>query len=782
MTVWLRVPLPAAVLLLLIVAGPASAASTPTVGGLVPDPATIQTRASTPVKVTIAIPDPRVITTGVFLQRLNADGTITNLGVMRDDGTNGDAVSGDRIFTLTRTFNEPQTGTIRLRASAAFLGIVRRVVSEVLTVGVGVVVPPAFGATIAGAGNTTLIVAPDSIDVEIVAGIAAASSTAIVAPVGNLPLAAAVNITFESTEVDGALLPPIEPLQITVPAPAGTAPGQPFIIAQQMLVDAPDGSGLRPGLIATAAASAVGGTIQTQASPLPGIRHGGTYAVVAATGSGFVTGTVTLAGVIQPGVAVSSNTNPLVAVTNDEGEFSLFISGGAFTLTAFHPLRGARGTATGDIVVHNSTVVKNVALIPLDTPVVSRDGLRNAGFERCTESDDDARGHITGSWIFAGNVRAARQFQALSGASIPPTEGKCLAVLSTGTDSTSSTATLRQRFIVPAGVQTLRVDYQFVSEELGDWIGSAFDDVFEARVTTPEGDTVVTRVKITDFFDPVTFRAKTGSFVAVGNCVAGGDDVCGRTGWRTADVDLSRFATIDRPVTVDLELAVSDRGDNLFDTFVLVDNIRFGTVWIDAKIVSGAAADVERVEEDVRQSTEVLSQAGLNVQLRRVLAIADPVVIDVDTTWAPGILPCPNALQIDGRVTAEAARAMLLARSGTPTDLNLYYVRSSTRVFDGVPKVVNLAAYAIGPDEFCNEVTLQRNAGMFQMDRALGRFGVLPHEIGHILIGADPFSSTLEHKVDPSNLMIGSGVSATGVVNRHQSTNIHRPGNLLIVP
>lgn len=63
MTVWLRVPLPAAVLVLLIVAGPASAASTPTVGGLVPDPATIQTRASTPVKVTIAIPDPRVITT-----------------------------------------------------------------------------------------------------------------------------------------------------------------------------------------------------------------------------------------------------------------------------------------------------------------------------------------------------------------------------------------------------------------------------------------------------------------------------------------------------------------------------------------------------------------------------------------------------------------------------------------------------------------------------------------------------------------------------------------------
>lgn len=783
-TAWLRLPLPVAVVSLLFVACPASAS--PTVGGLVPDPTTIQIKAPTPVKVTVAITDPRVINTGVFLQRINADGSITNLGVMRDDGTNGDAVSGDRIFTLTRTFNEPQTGTIRLRASAAFRGVVRRVLSEVLTVAVGVLVPPTFGATIPGAGNTTLIVPPQSIDVEIVAGIAATPLATIVAPVGNLPLAAAVNITFESTELNGSLLPPTQPLQIAVPAPAGTAPGQTFIVAQQALVDAPDGTGLRRGLIATAAAAAVGGSIETQASVLPGIRQGGTYAVVTATGSRFVTGVVALAGVIQPGVVVSSNTNPLVAVTDETGQFSLFISGAPFTLTAFHPLRGARGTATGNIAGPGSTVEAGIALTPLQIPVVSRDGIRNAGFERCAGADGDGRGNITGSWAFAGAVRALSQFQALSGATILPTEGKCLAVLSTGTDSQSSGATLQQRFIVPAGVQTLRFDFQFVSEELEEWIGSAFNDVFEARVTTPEADTLVTRVQVNDFFDPATFGVRTGQFVPIGDCVAGGDDTCGRTGWRTAELDLSRFATVERPVTVDLVLTVSDRGDNLFDTLVLIDNIRFGTVWIDAKIISGANANVQRVQNEVRQSTEVLSQAGLNVQLRRVLLIADPAnLTDVDTTWAPGIDPCPNALQIDGRLTPEEAQAMLLARSATPTDVNVYYVRSSTRRFNGVPHIVGLAGYAIGPDEFCNEVTLQRNAGVFQMDFALGRLGVLPHEIGHVIIGADPYSSTLEHNVlliDPSNLMISSGVPANAVVNRNQSTNIHRLGNSLILP
>jgi len=776
----LVVPAISAVLVVLSVS-PGGAA--PTVGALAADPSTVQINAPTPVTVTIPISDPSVIPTGVLLQRINASGSVTNLGIMRDDGTGGDAVAGDRIFALTVTFTETQTGRIRLQASAAFRGVLKRVVSAPLGIGVGVLLPPTFGAAIPGPGNTTLVVPPQSIDVEIVAGIAAAPPTTIVAPVGNLPLAAAVEITFDATELNGSLLPPVQPLEITVPAPAGTPPGAEFIVAQQTLVDATDGSGPRTGLIATAAATANGGAISTRASALPGIRQGGTYAVVTATGSGFATGVVTQGGLIQPGVVVSSDTNPLVAVTDELGRFSLFVSGGPFTLTAFHPLRGSRGTATGTIAVHGSTVVADIALTALATPVTSRDGIRNGGFERCRDDDADGRGNLAGSWAVAGDVHAVARFQPLSGEPIVPTEGGCLAVIGTGPDSGSSGATLRQRFVVPAGVRTLTLDFQFVSEELEDWVGSAFNDTFEARVTTPEGDTLVTRLQIDDFFDPATFGVKAGQFVLAGDCAAGGAASCGRTGWRTAQIDLSRFAGVTTPTVVDLVLAVSDRGDSLFDTFVLVDNIRFGTVWVDAKIIEGAAADLERVESEVRQSTEVLSQAGLNVRLRRVLLLDDPAnLTDVDTTWAPGNSPCPNPMQIDGRLTTEEAQAMRLARSAVPSDVNVYYVRSSTRFFSGVARTVGLAGYAIGADEFCNQVTLTGNAGVFQMDFALGRLGVLPHEIGHVIIGADPYSSTLEHNVDASNLMVSSGVQANAVVNRHQSANINRLGNPLIVP
>src|SRR5688572_17179303 len=147
MAMWHRLRRPSlALVCLLLAAGPVCAA--PTVGGLSADPSSVQINAPTAVTLTIAISDPTVIATGVYLQRINANGGVTNVGIMRDDGTSGDTVAGDRIFTLTLTFNESQTGRIRLQASAAFRGVLRRVLSEALTIPIGVLVPPAFAATI----------------------------------------------------------------------------------------------------------------------------------------------------------------------------------------------------------------------------------------------------------------------------------------------------------------------------------------------------------------------------------------------------------------------------------------------------------------------------------------------------------------------------------------------------------------------------------------------------------------------------------------------------------
>lgn len=76
-----------------------------------------------------------VISTGVNLVRVDAAGrVIATLGTMRDDGTNGDTVAGDGIFSLALRLQEGATGSVRLRVSAAFRGLLRRVLSDVAIV------------------------------------------------------------------------------------------------------------------------------------------------------------------------------------------------------------------------------------------------------------------------------------------------------------------------------------------------------------------------------------------------------------------------------------------------------------------------------------------------------------------------------------------------------------------------------------------------------------------------------------------------------------------------
>lgn len=126
----------AAFVILSAVARPAPSFATPTVGVPVASPATIPVEERTVVTVTSQITtgpgDPPVIPTSVYLQRLDAAGkVIANLGTMRDDGAAGDAMAGDGVFTVRVTLNEANPDEVRLRVSAAFRKLLRRVLSPV---------------------------------------------------------------------------------------------------------------------------------------------------------------------------------------------------------------------------------------------------------------------------------------------------------------------------------------------------------------------------------------------------------------------------------------------------------------------------------------------------------------------------------------------------------------------------------------------------------------------------------------------------------------------------
>lgn len=100
-------------------------------------PGTATVGVATQVTVTAVISEPSVLPDGVNLQKLDtANRVIAVLGLLRDDGTGGDAAANDKIFTLRTTVFETSPGPVRLRVSAAFRGSIVRANSSVLTVNV----------------------------------------------------------------------------------------------------------------------------------------------------------------------------------------------------------------------------------------------------------------------------------------------------------------------------------------------------------------------------------------------------------------------------------------------------------------------------------------------------------------------------------------------------------------------------------------------------------------------------------------------------------------------
>ena len=626
----------------------------------------------------------------------------------------------------------------------------------------GVPLAAGEGATIEGPGGTRVTVAPDSIPYEVLIDVRPLSAGDVDAPLGDPPFAGAVEVIFQPSEYNASFPPPSSPLGISIPDP-GTVATADFIVGQQVLIDAfaaPD-PGLSEQLVPVDTAFLLVDEIVTDGGgTFTGVLGGGIYVFLGNLGSGYATGVVSDAGGPRSGAVVSNDTNTLVAVTDDAGSYTLYVNGGPFVVSAFDPFRGTGGAGSGNIATSGSTVTANVFLAPLAAPFNTRDGIRNGGFER---------GDLT-SWATNGSAAPVEQLGPTStGVVIEPTEGGWMADINTGTGSIGGVgSSLLQELVVPAGVETLRIDFNFVSEEFPEFVGSIFDDAFRALITTPDGQSTFAQVSVNN----------SGGFTVIGDCgFPGGDSTCGQTGWREGSVDLSAYAGTDTPIQVELLFSAVDAGDNIYDTHVLVDNLRFSTLWIDANIINGAGANQAQVEQEILDANEILSQAGINLQLRDVQGIADPAtLLDTDGTWTtecrPFLLCLIGLGTTKGVPTVEESDLLDLSRSGTNTDLNVYYVRSLTGI--------GALAIAIGPDDF-HDADILTDSGVIMTDGVFAES--LAHEIGHILISPDRAGSNLEHNVGTAaNIMNAPRTIARTVLTREQSATINSSGSPLLVP
>src|SRR3954449_7843409 len=119
-----------------------------TIGATTLAPTSIPAGVGTQITATASITDPGLIPSTVTLVQVDPSGRTASLGVMHDDGANGDTTGGDHIFTLQTTILQANPGALSLRVSAGFQGSLSRVFSPVITL------------TITGAGTSVNITSP----------------------------------------------------------------------------------------------------------------------------------------------------------------------------------------------------------------------------------------------------------------------------------------------------------------------------------------------------------------------------------------------------------------------------------------------------------------------------------------------------------------------------------------------------------------------------------------------------------------------------------------------
>lgn len=205
-----------------------------------------------------------------------------------------------------------------------------------------------------------------------------------------------------------------------------------------------------------------------------------------------------------------------------------------------------------------------------------------------------------------GHMSQSAAFPSLG--SITPTEGNSMAWLSTGvagagtpssvdsnaldtqigtdfsgpgcgTDSTGTESNdcvqLRFGFVVPEDMHSIRFDFNFLSTEYPEFVNQGYNDEFKVSMSSPSHnyDNLVfdenqRPINIDSAFMDQTCADITGTGFDVGY-----DGYCdaGATGL------LTTIAPVEPGETVTLTFTLMDRGDGIYDTAVMIDNVQVST-------------------------------------------------------------------------------------------------------------------------------------------------------------------------------------------------------------
>ncbi len=174
----------------------------------------------------------------------------------------------------------------------------------------------------------------------------------------------------------------------------------------------------------------------------------------------------------------------------------------------------------------------------------------------------EANPSVIKGWKKTGDVRLLTKL-----GEVMPNEGSQMTILTTGIGSGQSTylnstegSSLYQAVKLGNKLK-LSFDYNIISEEPTEYVGSQYDDKFYAEILNAKGEVIKTVAS-------ETVNNSTWNPVNQIN-FDGGDDTVFQTGWKSVECDLSEF----KGQIITIRFVVFDVGDSKFDTAAVVDNV-----------------------------------------------------------------------------------------------------------------------------------------------------------------------------------------------------------------
>ncbi len=192
-------------------------------------------------------------------------------------------------------------------------------------------------------------------------------------------------------------------------------------------------------------------------------------------------------------------------------------------------------------------------------------GSNDLSFSTTLVNKDYELGTIEG-WTKSGDGRVISRLGTVN-----PTQGSFMGIISTGLGYTTSSGSISQCFLVQNTQSTLKLKWNFLSEEFLEYIHSQYQDYFKILLIKQDGSQVTLFSRTIDEM-ALQFGADTnhaGQLISVSPNIVFDEGGVYMTGWQDISFDITPY----RGQTVVIIFKCGDVGDSIYDTAILLDDI-----------------------------------------------------------------------------------------------------------------------------------------------------------------------------------------------------------------